>query len=119
MEEGYRLEDWMDLPEEEDTNVKSPPRVTNIPSASATMTINVEEGKVSVLKASYLGCPIEPQPVMSTSVPSQSTYLLPSSIKSRVIVIDLERISTLFGIPNEHKMMVANPKEQADWRYPS
>ena len=79
----------------------SPPRVTNIMNApDRSLKINVEEGEVLVPKASFLRRPIEAQPVTSTSVPSQPTYLLPPSIKSRVIGIDLVRIRTLFGIPD-------------------
>ena len=42
-EPGFRDEDWMDLPREEGHDVISPPRVTNIPRATAALTINLEE----------------------------------------------------------------------------
>ena len=86
MEEGYHLEDWIDLSEEDDTDVIPPPRVTNIPSALAALTINIEEDKVSVPEVTCLRHPIEAQPVSSISVYSQLTYSLSSSIKSRLLV---------------------------------
>ena len=114
MEDGYHVEDWMDLPEEEGTYVISLPNVTSILSASATLTINIEEDEVSVPEVTRLRHPIEAQPITSVSVSSQPTYLLPSSIKSRVIGVDLERIRTLFGISYEYQIKVTNPKKQVD-----
>ena len=69
-EEGYRIEDWMDLPLEEGMDVISPPWVTNIPSAPAARTINLEGDEVVVPKASRLTYPIEVQPVVSVSTSS-------------------------------------------------
>ena len=77
MKEDFRLEDWMDLPTEEGTNVISLPRIINIPSAPAALTINFEEGEVSVPEVCRLGRSIEVQAVASTTVPFQPTYLLP------------------------------------------
>ena len=69
MEEGYRLEDWMDLPTEGVTNVISPSRVANILNALAVLTINVEGDDPSVPEVSRIEHPVEAQPVMSVSVP--------------------------------------------------
>ena len=66
---------------------------------------------MQVLEATRLWRPIEAQLVARTNVPSQLSYLFPSSIKSRMIGTDLERIITLFGILDEYQMRVANPKE--------
>ena len=79
----------MDLPQEEGTDMISPLRVTNIPSALAALTINLEGDEVAVPEATRLRYPIEVQPITSVSS-SQPKYLLPSSIKSRVIGADLE-----------------------------
>ena len=98
-EEGYNMENWMDFPQEEGTDVISLLRVTNIPSAPAALTINLEGYEVAIPEATRLRYPIEAQPVANVSTSSQSTYLLPSSIKSRMVITDLERIRTLFGIP--------------------
>ena len=115
-EEGFRVEDWMELPWEEGTYVISQPQVTNILSAPSTQTVNLEEDETTIPKATHLRYPIEVQLVASMSTSSQPTYLLPSSIKSRMISVDLERIRTLFGIPDEYQLRVANPKERVDWR---
>ena len=74
-DEGYRMKDWMDLPQEEGTYVISLPEVTNILSALAALTINLEGDEVSVPAAIHLRHPIEAQPVTSVSVSSQSTYV--------------------------------------------
>ena len=51
MEEGFRLEDWMDLPELLGTDVISPERITNIPKAPVSLTIDIEGGDSSVPEA--------------------------------------------------------------------
>ena len=79
--EGFRLEEWMDLHVETSMNMISPPRVTNIPRLSASLTVNLEEGELEVPEASQLDHAIDAQQVASTSVPSQPTYLLPSHHK--------------------------------------
>lgn len=119
MEEGYHIEDWMDLSSEEGEDVILPPQITNILREPAALTINVEEEETNIPEASRLERSIEAQLVPSTSVPSEPTYLLPSSIKSRMIGTDLERVKTLFGISDEYQMRIANPKERVDWRSPS
>ena len=101
----------MDIPKETSTNVMSLPRITNIPRALAILTVNVGEDESSVPKASQLERSVEAQLVTNTSVSSQPTYLLPSSIKSRLIRTDLERIKTLFGIPDEYQLRLANSRE--------
>ena len=53
-EPGFRDEDWMDLPREEGHNVISPPRVTNIPRATTTLTISLEEEEPEIPEASQL-----------------------------------------------------------------
>ena len=53
-EEGYRMEDWMDLPQEEGTDMISLPRVTNISSVPVALTINLEEDEIAVPKATRL-----------------------------------------------------------------
>ena len=107
----------MNFPREEGIDVISPPRVTNIPSTPAALTVNLEEDETTIPEATCLRYPIEVQPVVNVSS-SQPTYLLPSSLKYRMISEDLKRIKTLFGILNEYQLRVANPKEQADWRSP-
>ena len=57
--EGFHDEDWMELPREEGTYVISPPRVTNIPSASAALTISLEEDEYEVPEASCSDPPVE------------------------------------------------------------
>ncbi len=59
MEEGYCLENWMDLPAEEGTDVISPPKVINILNVAAALTINVEEDEASDPEASRLERSIE------------------------------------------------------------
>ena len=108
----------MDIPREEGLNVISPPRITNIPSASATMTVGLEEDKPAIPEARLIGPWIEVEPVPSINVPSQPTNLLPSSIKSKLINADLERIGTIYGILDEYQLRVANKKERMDWRSP-
>ena len=84
--EGFCPEYWMDLPiEEEGTNVLSPLRVTNIPRPMAALKVKVEEDESESLEASRLDHSIEAQLVASTSIPSQSTYLLLSAITSRLV----------------------------------
>ena len=108
----------MELPCEKGLDVISPPRVTNISSKSATLTIGLEEDEPIVLEASRIEPHIEAQPVASVSVPSQLTYLLPSSIRSKLISADLERIRTIYGIPDEYQLRAANKTERANWRSP-
>ena len=45
MEEGYRLEYWMDLTEEEGVDVISPPWITNILSTLAALTMMFKKVK--------------------------------------------------------------------------
>ena len=45
---GFYLEDWMDLPREEGTNMVSPPRVTNIPQPAVVLTIEVGEENFAI-----------------------------------------------------------------------
>ena len=45
VQEGFRDEDWMNLPCEEGLNVNSPPKITNISSVSAALTIGLEGDK--------------------------------------------------------------------------
>ena len=60
-EEGFREEDWMELPCEEGIYVIYPPQVTNIPSASAALTISLGEDEAVVPEASHIEPPIEAQ----------------------------------------------------------
>ena len=53
-EPGFRDEDWMDLPYEEGHDVISPPRVTNIPKATAALTISLEEEEPVIPEASHI-----------------------------------------------------------------
>ena len=106
----------MDFPQEEGTYVISPLQVTNISCTPAALTVNLEGDEPAVPKASHIEHLLKAQPIASVSVPLQSTYLLPSFIKSKVIGTNLERIRTMYGIPDEYQMRVANPQERADWR---
>ena len=106
-EVGFQDEDWMELPCEEGLNVIYLPWVTNIPSASASLTVGLEEDEPTIPEARCVEPPIEVEPVASVSVPSQSTYLLPSSIKSKLVNADLERIKTIYGILVEYQLRVA------------
>ena len=108
----------MDLPVEEGTDVISSPRMTNIPRPAATLTIEVGEIDPKISEASQLNRAIEAQPVKSTSIPPQPTYLLSSFIKPRLVELELARIKTLFNIPKKYRLRVAHPREQADWRSP-
>ena len=81
-------------------------------------TINLEGDEVAVPEATRLRYPIKVQLITSMSTSSQPTYLLPSSIKFRMIGMDLKRIKTLFVILDEYQLRVAYPKERADWRSP-
>ena len=58
-EEGFRDKDWMELPREESLDVISPPRVTNISSTSAALTISLEGDEPAVLEESCADPPIE------------------------------------------------------------
>ena len=87
----------MDIYVEMGTNVISPPRVTNIPRSLAALTFNLEENEPEVLEASRIDYVIKAQPIASTSVLSQPTYLLPSAIKSKLVGTDLTRIRTLLN----------------------
>ena len=57
-EPGFRDEDWMDLPHEEGHDVISPPRVTNIPRATAALIISLEEEEPEILEASCIRSPL-------------------------------------------------------------
>ena len=103
------------MPMEAGTDVISPPRITNIPRASTTLTINMGEDELSIPEASQLKRPIEAQPVASMSILPQPTYFLLSSITSRLIRTDLETIMTIFDILDEYQMRVASPRERADY----
>ena len=85
--------------------------MTNIPRPTVALTVSVEKDKPKPPEATRLDSTIEAQPVASTSWPSEATYLLSSAIKSRLVRTDLTRIKTLFGIPNEYQLRLANPKE--------
>ena len=52
MEEvGFQDEDWMEIPHEEGLDVISPPSITNILSASAALTIGLEEDEPTIPEA--------------------------------------------------------------------
>ena len=108
----------MDLPSEEGHDVISPPWVTNIPRATVALTISLEEEELVIPEASRIRSPIRTETVASASTPSQPTYLLPSSIRSKIIAPDLERIRTIYGIPEEYQLRVPHKKERADWKSP-
>ncbi len=91
-EGGFRDEDWMDLPREEGHDVISPPRVTNIPSAPAALTIGLEDEEPAIPEARLTQSLIRAEPIASISTPSQPTNLLSSSIRSKIVAVDLERI---------------------------
>lgn len=59
MEEGYCIEDWMELSFEEGEDVILPPRFTNIPCAPVALTINLDEGESSIPEAARISHPIE------------------------------------------------------------
>ena len=118
VEEGFRDEDWIKMPCEEGHDVISPPQITNIPSVPAALTIGLGEEETAIPKARRAGSPIQTEPVASVSVLSQSTCILPSSIKSKIVTADLKRIRNFYGIPNEYKLRVPNKREQEDWRSP-
>ena len=101
----------MVIPREEGLNVISPPRITNIPSAPAALTIGLEGDKTVIYEARRTGPRIQAELVTSVSVPSQPTNLLPSSIRSKLINDDLERIRTIYGILDEYQLRVENKKE--------
>ena len=111
VEPGFQDEDWMDLPYEEGHDVISPSRVTNIPGAAAVLTISLEDEEPAIPEASRIRFPIRTETVASASTPSQPTYLLPSSIKSEIVVTDLERIRTIYGILEEYQLRVAHKRE--------
>ena len=117
-EEGFCDEDWMEIPREEGLDVISPPRVTNILSTSAALTVGLEEDEPIICEARHVDPPIEVEQVASVSVPSQLTYLLPSTIKSKLVSANLERIMTIYGILDEYQLRMANKKERVDWRSP-
>ena len=117
-EPGFRDEDWMDLPREEGHDVISPPRVTIIPRATAALTISLEEEEPEIPEASRIRSPLRTETVASASTPSQPTYLLPSSIRSKIVAVDLERIRTIYGIPEEYQLRVPHKRERADWKSP-
>ena len=108
----------MDFPSEEGLNVISSPRITNIPSSLATLTVGLDEDEPIIPEARRTGPRIQAEPVPSVSVPSQPTNHLLQSIKSKLIHPDLERIMTIYGILDEYSYRVASKKEQADWRSP-
>ena len=117
-EAGFREEDWMNMPLEEGYEVISPPRITNIPRAPAVLTISLEDEEPAILEAIRVRFPIRTELVASVNVPSQLTLLLPLSIRSKIVAADLERIMTIYGIPEEYQLRVANKKERANWKSP-
>ena len=117
-EPGFWDENWMDLPYEEGHDVISHPRVTNIPKSAAVLTISLEDKEPAIPEASHIRSPIRTEMVASAITPSQSTYLLPSSIKSKIIAADLERIRTIYKIPEEYQLRVAHKRERAYWKSP-
>ena len=70
MVEGFRDEDWMELPREEGHDVISPPRVTSIPSAPAALPIGLEEEETTILEARHTRSPIQAKLVASVITPS-------------------------------------------------
>ena len=54
VEPSFRDEEWMDLPYEEGHDVISPPQVTNIPKATAALTISLEEEEPEIPEASRI-----------------------------------------------------------------
>ena len=48
----------------------SPPRIQNIPSATAALTVGLEEDEPTIPKARSVEPPIEAEPVANVSVPS-------------------------------------------------
>ncbi len=114
---GFRDEDWMELPREEESHdVIPPPRVTNILSSSAALSINLGDEEPDVPEARPIESLIRTEMVASVSTPSQPTYLLPSSIKSKIVAADLERIKTIYGILEKYQLRVAQKRERADWK---
>ena len=77
MAEGFRDEDWMDIPREEGLNVISHPRITNILSAPAILTLGLGEDEPTIPEARCIGPRIQAEPAPSVSVPSQPTNHLP------------------------------------------
>ncbi len=68
---GFQDEDWMDLPYEEDSHdVISPPWITNIPSSSAVLSINLGEEEPDIPEARPIGSPIRTEAVASVGTPS-------------------------------------------------
>ena len=58
-EEGFRDEDWMEMPREVGYDVISPPRVTNIPSSPAALTIGLGDKETAIPEARRAGSPIQ------------------------------------------------------------
>ena len=113
-EAGFWDEDWMDMLLEEGHDVISPLRVTSIPRAPAILIVSLEDEEPMIPEVMRVRSPIQMEPVASINVPSQPTLLLPSSIRSKIVAADLERIRTIYGVPEEYQLRVANKKERAD-----
>ena len=58
-EEGFRDEDWMEIPREEGLDVISPPQVTNILRALAALSVGFEEDDSIIPEARRVESPIE------------------------------------------------------------
>ena len=110
----FREEYWMDMPLKEDHDVIWPPQITNNPRAPAVLTVSLEDEEPRIPEAMRVKFPIRTKSVTSVSVPSQPTLLLPSSIRSKIVATNLEKIRTIYGIPKEYQLRVANKKERAD-----
>ena len=65
----------MELLREEGLDVISPPRVTNIPSASAALTVGLEEDDSLIPEVRHVESPIDTELVASVSIPSRPTDL--------------------------------------------
>ena len=104
----------MDMPLEDDHDVISSPQITNIPKAPTVLTVSLEDEKPMIPEAIHVRFRIRTKPVASVSVPSKLTILLPSSIRSKIVAADLERIRTIYGVPKEYQLRVANKKERAN-----
>ena len=69
MVEGFRDEDWMDIPGEEGLNVIFPPRITNIPSAPAALTVGLDEDELLYQRQGILGHESKPSPFQELVFP--------------------------------------------------
>ena len=113
-EASFRDEDWMELPCEEGHDVISPPWVTNIPRASAALKINLGGEEPAIPEVRRIRSPIRTETIVSASTPLQPTYLLSSSINSKIVAADLERIRTIYGILEGYQLGVAHKRERVD-----